>query len=245
MNEASLAGLALGRSRMYWLLSGVFLAPPAAVTLERMAAAVRGLLADEVEELAPALEQLGGALEDRDPGRIESLAAEYTRLFGGLREGWGPPPPFESVWRDSPFCGEVTVAVLRAYEEAGFAGIDEAAGPQDHLGVELKFMALLCHEESAAWGAGAAAARRWLEREHTFLRRHLSAWAPRLFDAVRQQAREPYFRATAMLAAAFLEMEPDLIDEILALHAPERALGAPAAHHAGSAETLADTGGGR
>ena len=138
--------------------------------------------------------------------RWNGLGAEFTRLVSGIQEGLGPPPPFESVWRENRLIGESTVVVIEAYARAGFADIDPEAGPQDHVGVELKFIALLALREAQAWQADdASAARQRASQELDFLHAHLGAWAPRWADAIIEQAREPLYAALAGLLKAGLE----------------------------------------
>jgi len=122
------------------------------------------------------------------------LATEHTRLFRGVREGYGPPPPYESLWREGQMMGDSTVAVATAFLEAGYA-YDGAWGPCDHLAEELRFMAALCNAED---DGGV------LEQQAAFVERHLSAWVPTYCHALAEQAREPLYRALARVTAAIV-----------------------------------------
>jgi putative dimethyl sulfoxide reductase chaperone len=189
------------RSQTYWFLSDFFLRRPDAeflAALRRTLEAVPGAGGDP--EFGRYLEGLGSAL---DAAEAEPLAAEFTRLFGGLSASQGPPPPFESVQRESQLVGDATQSVLRHYREAGFDAIDRAAGPQDHVGVELRFMALLCLREGDAWiSGGAAAAAEWLGREARFMDEHLLGWVPEYCALAASESREPFYAAAAGLTAA-------------------------------------------
>ena len=126
--------------------------------------------------------------------------------MSGIQEGLGPPPPFESVWREDRLIGESTVAVIETYAEAGFADIQPEVGPQDHLAVELKFLALLALREAEAWRAGdRPGAQLRIAQQRDFLRAHLAAWAPRWADAIIQHARLPLYSALAGLLKAGLD----------------------------------------
>ena len=196
--------LAARRSAWYWLLAELFLTCP---NDEYVARWRRDLSVDEsvsgerVDCAAADVAALHATLPDAEdsPGTM-GLAVEYTRLFGAVRTGYGPPPPYESVHRKAADSGDLVVALNQFYNEAGFAPIDQAV-PSDHLGVELKFVALLCHAEMEAWQQERAGeARQVLDRQRKFFERHLSQWVPGYLDAVQANAQHPFYRRLAILA---------------------------------------------
>lgn len=201
MTKIDYAALAEDRSRFFWWLAEWFLSPPNA---ERIASLPDpGTTPPEPDDMDLAWQALARSKPASAP--VDILSIEYTRLFSGMQEGIGPPPPFESVWRESRLMGESTVAVIDAYQSAGFADIDLSAGPQDHLAVELKFISLLALREMGAWQAGDEdTAINRLGQQHDFLERHLAAWAPQWAKAVAEQAHEPLFHALAGLVEASL-----------------------------------------
>lgn len=150
------------------------------------------------------------------PENWPDASAEHARLFGGLQQGYGPPPPFESVWRTGQLMGDISVQVTDTYLEAGFAEIDPAVGPQDHLGVELKFMGLMCFQEAQAWGAGRVEeAGQWLRRQRAFLDRHLLVWAPDYCGTIARESREPFYAAVGELTHRILSEDRILLDATL------------------------------
>lgn len=210
---ASAAGT---RSRIYWLLADLLRAGPDPELLARLQASPGEDpdTAGDVDCVASAVARLRGSLAGEAPKAIaERLAPEHARLFGGIRRGYGPPPPFESVYREGASAPEVTLDVVRAYRAAGFGPIDETAGPQDHVSVELRFMALACLRESEAWARGSAReALAWRDRQRAFLDEHLLAWLPALCAAVRTAAREPYFRHLVDLTEAVCRADRDALE---------------------------------
>jgi putative dimethyl sulfoxide reductase chaperone len=191
---------AQNRSQLFWLLAEGLLAGPwceSWLLLKNQATTGDD---DAGDPLATAWRNMIGALNGLDKESPGRLAVEHTRLVGGLGEGNGPPPPFESAWRSAFEPGEVALAVGKSYAAAGFADIDLDAGPQDHLGVELKFMALLALREAEAWRQGdVAEAETRILQQRTFLDNHLLEWVPRWADGFAQQTREPLFLAFAAL----------------------------------------------
>jgi TorA maturation chaperone TorD len=181
------------RAEAYWFLASLFASPPASDQLARLA----GL---DVSPAGPAEEILATVRGDGSPDELaDRLALEHTRLFGGVREGYGPPPPYESLWREGRMMGESTIAALRAYGEAGFLP-DGRWGPPDHLAEELRFVAALANGEGEAQGAGRQDEALWARKRQTdFVERHLMNWVPDYCRALESQAKEPLYQALARI----------------------------------------------
>jgi TorA maturation chaperone TorD len=205
MQTSDLAASAEDRSRFFWWLAEWFLGPPQRDRLASLAAGDAAATPPQ-DELEAAWQALSRAVPDPDTMSLDEIGAEYTRLFSGIQEGLGPPPPFESVWREDRLMGEATVAVIEDYAQAGFADIEPEAGPQDHLAVELKFLALLALREAQAWRDGdSAGAENRQARQRDFLEKHLGVWVPPWAETIKTQARLPLFAALAALTQAALE----------------------------------------
>ena len=187
---------AQGRSRLFWLLAEALLRGFQTEVVsgikeqeDTAAVAPNDPLSAAWRNLVAALDNLGG--DDWE----QRLAVEHTRLFAGLQPVAGSAPPFESAWRPDHEPGEVAHAVQQAYAAAGFADIDIEAGPQDHLAVELKFIALLAWREAEVWRQGNEAdAASLIQQQLTFFDRCLD-WVPRWVDSLAGQTREPVYRA--------------------------------------------------
>lgn len=205
MKQTELAAAAEDRSRFFWWLAEWFLRPPSQDQLNSLPGAEMVAADAPDEAMSSAWRALATATPDPEALALDELGAEFTRLLGGVHEGSGPPPPFESVWREDRLIGESTIAVIQAYHHAGFADIDPEAGPQDHLSVELKFIALLALREAEAWRAhDAIGARTRVAEQHEFVSQHLAIWAPRWAESIIEQSRLPLFAALARLLKAGL-----------------------------------------
>jgi len=186
------------RAEAYWFLASLFGGPIGSAALARLAAASDEVPAEDSGMAVEFHEALAG--ESDWKALAERLAPEHARLFLGLREGHGPPPPYESLWREGRVAGESTFSVAKAYSEAGF---DEEGpwGPCDHLAYELRFLASLCHAEDVAIGAGVIDEAEWaMNRQVRFLEEHLLAWVPDYCAHIAREAREPLYRALARVA---------------------------------------------
>lgn len=207
MNTRTSWASAQDRSRFFWWLAEWLLRPPTQDAVASLSDLAVPDSDGEMDSVALALQQfVAEARRYAGAEAITRLGTEYTRLMSGVQEGLGLPPAFESVWRGSDELGATTAAVIGAYAQAGFADIDLEAGPQDHIGVELKFLAMLALRESEAWAAGNEnAAQTRIAQQASFLEKHLNTWVPRWADEIIRQSREPLYAALAGLLKVSLE----------------------------------------
>lgn len=189
------------RSSVYGLLATFWGRPLSTEMLERFAAEASVGAGDAggfAAELLTPLRALGG------PEVTMRLAAEHTRLFGGVQDGYGPAPPYESVWREGRVMGEATVAVASSYQAAGYAE-RAVAGPCDHLAEELRFVAALSAAEATAARDGANdKADQARAHQRRFFDEHLLAWVPAYCRDLAGQAREPLYAALARVTEQVL-----------------------------------------
>lgn len=211
MAYSELSAIAEDRSRIYWLLSRFFLDAPDLHSLGDPGSGDDISTAED--ELTDALRQLRAGMSGTPAAE---LRAEHLRLFGGVREGFGPPPPYESLYREGRLLGESTESVVAHYRRNGLSLADEEAGPEDHLGLELKYLALLCYRESQLWRDGdAAGGRQALASQRAFLTNHLLAWVPAYCNNLQDATAYPYFRAVAKLTTKSIDRDAQLVDELL------------------------------
>ncbi len=172
----------------------------------RLAALLGALL---LEEPGPALAALARGVPALEPlaGADPEVAVQYERLL--LRD----VPPYESVFLsdDGQLGGETARAVAAIYTRHGFDedGRWRVAGA-DHLGLQLRFYAQLCAEESAGWEEDrpdrAVAA---VEAERTFLADHLGQWGSVAAHVLMSAAGAGPYQALAEALADFLAEEAD------------------------------------
>ena len=98
--------------------------------------------------------------------------------------------------------------------ECGYSDIAPEAASPDHLGAELRLMALLCHDECQAWKTGALeAAVASLRRQNRLLGKHLEQWAPEFCRNLAQRSGNAYVQAMARLAAQALSEDVQALAE--------------------------------
>jgi TorA maturation chaperone TorD len=203
------------RSQGYWLLSRLFLELPTPARLAELHDALAGvendsgLLRDDVAFLRDAVREAMTV-----PGAM-AAAVEYTRRFVATPQGSHEPLPFESHVREGCLPGEATGNVRALAAEWGYGDVAPESGSPDHLGAELRLMALLCHDERTAWRTGGPAlAIESLRRQSRFLEDHLVPWAPDYCTALAARAGNSYVQAIARITASTLRADVTALDEI-------------------------------
>ncbi len=143
--------------------------------------------------------------ESWEPAMLGRLTWDFNRLFVG--PGEMRAAPWESVYRSKTKLTfqEPTLAVRALYERFGFVSPAIHREPDDHLALELDFLAALAGlaAEAAAHGNANRLAM-CFETQQAFLEEHLLAWAPRCLALVVKHAETDYFRGAARLALGSL-----------------------------------------
>ncbi|MCC7208758.1 MAG: molecular chaperone TorD family protein [Anaerolineae bacterium] len=149
-----------------------------------------------------ALEMLQSVSKGWTDDQLPDLKRDYARLFIGPGELLAVP--WESVYRDPDglIFDEKTLEVRRMYQGFGMAVPNPGREPEDHIGLEMRFVAYLSalglqaiQTEQADRLAAIVLGMR------TFLESHLGQWADLCLDRVLQHAETPYYRGVAELAA--------------------------------------------
>lgn len=148
--------------------------------------------------------------------RLE-LAAEYADLFLGL--AGKPPHPSESAYVSEAHLvmGHPRDEVLDAYRKAGLDKAKEFTEPEDHIALELNFMALLCQRiVDAVEKRTCEKARESLKIQKGFIENHLARWVPQLTKDIVEQSEVDFYKGVAMITDGFVDMEKKTIEELLA-----------------------------
>ena len=120
------------------------------------------------------------------------LNADYNKLFVGP----GPlvAPPWESVYcsKERLVFGEQTLAVREVYRSFGLNSKEQGREPDDHIALELEFMAWLCKNSN-------------ISAQHQFLTSHLLKWGQPFCTDVVNGADTAFYRIVAQLTIAWLD----------------------------------------
>ncbi|MCL3860739.1 molecular chaperone TorD family protein [Actinotalea sp. K2] len=187
------------------MLARLLLEPPDAGLVERLSAP--GMIdswpleADEPTTRGTALLRASVATEDE-----ATLRLDHARLLVG--PGPLPAAPYESVHRthDRLVFDRPTFEVRAAYLAFGLQAPRLNREPDDHLGLELSFLAALCaraldaieHEDELTLDTSLVA-------HEAFLRDHVLQWAPAYLRLLEQHAGTDFYRGWAALGLGALD----------------------------------------
>lgn len=156
--------------------------------------AARDFLALALTELAPPLSRAD----------LDELAADYAAIYltYALHAS-----PCESVWLDQENLAMQApmFQVREFYRHHRLAAADWRIRPDDHLVLELHFLACLLEDEHPQ--ALPEAAR--------FLDEHLLRWLPRFAERVSARCATPFYAGAARLTAAYCDELRDLLAGLL------------------------------
>lgn len=135
----------------------------------------------------------------------EALRVDHTRLF--VASGPDFVPPWESVYfnPDRLVFQKETLEVREWYRRFGVESRHLHHEPDDHIALEMAFLAMLAERAhtSAAEG-GDSERQRLTDAMRDFLSQHLLRWAPACLERLAHHARTDFYRGIALLGRGFL-----------------------------------------
>ncbi len=146
------------------------------------------------------------------PDAVDSLRGEYTRLFIGPQRL--EAQPWESVYLsdDNLLFQESTLEVRRAYLSEGLLPAEYPHVADDHIALELAFLACLSKRLDDK-GTSRGQAHRLVCVQRDFLDNHLLRWVRDYADRMRA-ADDGLYRAAVDAMAAFVAADREALEEI-------------------------------
>jgi putative dimethyl sulfoxide reductase chaperone len=145
--------------------------------------------------------------------KFDALCADYTRLFIG--PGKVLAPPWESVYctEERLLFLEQTLQVRHWYARFGLQSAKLHQEPDDHIGLELEFLAHLARlglqalqtEKSERFDES-------IDSQRQFLLEHTLQWAPVWCDIVQTAAKTEFYRGIARLTLGALTELAAILD---------------------------------
>lgn len=136
---------------------------------------------------------------------FDALRADYTRLLLGA--GKVLAPPWESVYfsEDRLVFQEQTLQVRAWYLRFGLEAENRHQEPDDHIGLQLAFVAHLARQALIALDNGDQTKFEYtLAAQREFLSKHLLRWASQWCKLVQSHAHTDFFRGIALLTKGIL-----------------------------------------
>jgi len=140
-----------------------------------------------------------------DPNRLKELEWDFNRLFVGPGEMLAPPWESVHLSKTKLTFQDSTLKVRQLYREFGWQAPAIHREPDDHLALELAFLAQVsdlagCADERT----GRTDVVRFLDAQRTILKDHLLQWAPSCLALVDTHAETDYYRGVARLTLGSL-----------------------------------------
>jgi putative dimethyl sulfoxide reductase chaperone len=226
VSRQDLADLAQQRSQVYAFLSSLFTVLPSRTLVARLTNGELSLLLDtissaqdtpsEIRKGIHLIQEYLVSIATVSPDQVEiDLAVERTRLLRGIKPDYGPPPPYESVYRGtaSQMVSQTLLEVQRAYSEAGVGIPESVHEPVDYIGLELDLMRHLASREAAAWRSDEEdQALSWLAQQRAFCGDHLRLWIPEFCDRMAEQATLGFYQGVARITKGFVVSDHERIE---------------------------------
>lgn len=163
-------------------------------------------------EMATGLALLRGFTNGWQDDQFDALKADYARLFVGPNHLLAPP--WESVYRsyDRTLFGKATLDVRQHYQRFGMPIPKLNTEPDDHVGLEFRFITQLARLGLAAIEQNQPEMLASLLQEmRAFMEDHLLKWSPEFLRAVIDHSETDLYCGAAHLALGCLAHTRDLL----------------------------------
>ena len=206
------------REWMYRFLASVFIQEidaPMRAALREMAFPVVGESSDPWTQDLDAgyrlvesyLAGFEGKTEEECAALLEDLAADYAKVFLAAGDATGKAAfPYESIYAgfDSAFGGSLQMNLSALYASKGLTMREDMFNiMEDHIGLDLNYMAELLKEEAE----DEAAADDLRKQQREFFQTHLINWALQFAADIYKYTERDFYKGIARMTMGFLEAE--------------------------------------
>ncbi len=206
-----------GRYSGYAFLSRVYRAELSTEFLSTLAANTATVAAAEGDDGTDRLVAFAQRLKDANlQNATTELAAEFAGLF--LNGSDRPVFPYESVYTSPQklVMQKARDEVLAEYRREGLDRATAFNEPEDHIALELEFMAYLCRQATAAMEAGdRVASKAYLDKQRGFIEKHLGIWVPRFCKDLQKNAKSDFYKSIAQLTLSLIDQDKEMIGALV------------------------------
>jgi TorA maturation chaperone TorD len=142
------------------------------------------------------------------------LSREYAASFLGV--GDETVSLCESVYqgKTGSLFQESYFEVKERYAGIGMEKSESFSEPEDHLSVELAYMAILCRLTTESGETGGPQIN-YLRGQREFLQEHMIPWVPAFLKRLKEVNVSPFYKAWGYILNGYLKMDLVLIDSLI------------------------------
>jgi putative dimethyl sulfoxide reductase chaperone len=212
------SALITNRENLYRFLVRIYKVEVDQALLDRMKAMCFPVECGEAE-LAEGYRILENYLQTPALDPLTDLAVDYAKVFlgAGIVDEREAAYPFESVYTSTQrmMMQDARDKVLAIYRAKGLDKAEALDYPEDHIALELEFMAHLCEEAKHA-----VAAQNWtavedcLQEQKDFLAQHLLNWVPEFCADIEKCAETEFYKAAGKITNGYLRLEQAILEDL-------------------------------
>lgn len=177
-----------------------------------------GFCEEEIQKGQQLLEEFFRALkwQTSDEQVLVRLSKEYAALFLGAGAK-NTAPLCESVYRgqSASLFQEPYFEVKKCYAEIGLQKDNDFSEPDDHLSLELAYMAKLCRLFIESREDTGGAGYRYLEIQAEFIEKHLKLWVPAFLERLQNLDGSNFYKGCGLILNGFLKADLVLMDFLI------------------------------
>lgn len=175
--------------------------------------------AAENEEVARGYSLMAKYLAGTWENTLQQLAVDFTRVFIGYgMDSYSAAFPYESVYTSERrlLMQDARDEILALYRAAGLEKDESWPESEDHLALELEYMAIHTRRALEALESGDEdeAYGNLLTQLH-FMEDHLARWVPLMMEDMRKFARTDLYLGLSYLTEGFLDDDREFLTELL------------------------------
>jgi putative dimethyl sulfoxide reductase chaperone len=147
---------------------------------------------------------------------LGDLARHYAFLFLGV--GSENVALCESAYRNEKGLLFQTAYfdTLERYRKVGLGKREDFSEPEDHLSLELAYMAHLSHWSiSSIEAAREEEMKKYYQYQKSFLKDHLLLWIPQFSSSLSEVSPSTFYRALAYLLQGYIQVDFEFLDSLL------------------------------
>lgn len=167
------------------------------------------------KDAASALADTAQSWQDDPDSYLEAARRDYTKQFIGPHKLKAAPWECVYITKERMLLQEQTLAVRACYAREGYAAAQAPHVSDDHIAIELDFIAKLSARASDAYSTDACECVRLLKSMRSFIEEHLLTWVPDYSHDLSQAAPGSLYAAASTSCSAILSIDDEILADLI------------------------------